>query len=143
LHPRLKRPLSALREVGCEVLVRSEATCRDPDPAGADPVREMWDRPGSERNVDERIQLEDALALRFGIAAADGDHEIGPLSFSCSRVAQIRRKPCVGLLANRARVEHDDIRLVTRHGLTEAERLEHALDPLRVVSVHLTTKREM
>src|SRR5581483_6632553 len=45
------------------------------------------------------------------------------------------------LLADRARVEDDDVRLVLRAGLAEAELLEHALDALAVVRVHLAPER--
>ena len=33
--------------------------------------------PGPERDVDERIEVEEPLALRLRVAAADGDHLLG------------------------------------------------------------------
>jgi hypothetical protein len=53
----------------------------------------------------------------------------------------VRGEALVGLLAHGARVEDDHVRLVLRRRLAEAERLEHALDPLRVVGVHLAAER--
>src|SRR5207249_3881462 len=47
----------------------------------------------------------------------------------------------VRLLADRAGVEDDDVRLLLDGRLAEAELLEHALDPLAVVSVHLAAER--
>ena len=46
----------------------------DAEAAGAEPVAEVGDRAGAEGDVDERVALEEPLALRLGVAAADGDH---------------------------------------------------------------------
>jgi hypothetical protein len=53
----------------------------------------------------------------------------------------VRREPRVRLLADRARVEDEDVGVVRLDGLAQAELLEHALDPLRVVGVHLAAER--
>ncbi len=81
-------------------------------PADADPVGQMRDRPGPERDVDERIELEDPLALRLRVAAADGDHALRVGLLQRPRLRQMRGKPLVGLLADRAGVEDDHVRLV-------------------------------
>ena len=74
-----------LRQPGGErTVVEAEAAARDADAAGAEPVAEVCDRAGAERDVNARIELEDALALRLGIAAADGDHALRILSASPS-----------------------------------------------------------
>ena len=65
------------RQVAGEVLVRSEPPARDAFAAGAEPLAEVRDRAGAERDVDLRVELEDPLALRLGVAAADGDDESG------------------------------------------------------------------
>ena len=128
-------------QVGGEMLVRAEATARDRVPACRDPRAEMRDRPGPERDVDERVALEDPLALCLGIAAADRDHEVGVAALAGARVAEVGGKPHVRLLADRAGVEHEHVRLVDGRRLAEAERLEHALDALRVMRVHLAAER--
>ena len=137
----LNGALAVLRQVAGEMLVRAEparARRRRPRP---DPLAEVRDRAGPERDVDLRIELEDPLLLRLGVAAADGDHEVGVLALPRSGVAEVGGELRVGLLADRARVEDDDVGLVLRGRLAEPERLEHALDPLGVVSVHLAAER--
>jgi hypothetical protein len=52
----------------------------------------------------------------------------------------VRGEALVGLLPDRAGVEDDHVRLDLGNRLPEAEVLEHALDPLRVVGVHLATE---
>jgi hypothetical protein len=52
----------------------------------------------------------------------------------------VRREALIRLLADRARVEDEHVRLVLVDGLAEAKRLEHALDPLRIVGVHLAAE---
>ena len=52
-------------------------------------------------------------------------------------LAEVPDQPVVGLLADRAGVEEDQVGVVARGRLAVAERLEHALHPLRVVLVHL------
>src|SRR5207237_397566 len=96
---------------------------------------------GPEGDVDLRVELEDALALRLGVAAADGDHAIGILALARRGVTEVRGELRVGLLADRAGVEDDDVRLGGSRRFAEPELLEHALDPLRVVSVHLAAER--
>ena len=57
------------------------------------------------------------------------------------RVAEVRGELRVGLLADRAGVEDEDVGVLGLRRLAEPERLEHALDALRVVSVHLAAER--
>ena len=101
----------------------------------------MRDRAGAERDVDLGVELEDALALRLGVAAADGDHAVGIAALAGDRVAEVRGELRVGLLADRAGVEDDDVGVVGRRRLAEPELLEQALDPLGVVGVHLAAER--
>ena len=107
-----KTSFAMRRELRREVLVRAEPAPLDRIAADCDPVAEMRDRAGPERDVDERVVLEDPLALRLGVAAADGDDEIRPLALPCRRVAEVRRQPRVRLLADGARVEDDDVGVV-------------------------------
>src|SRR4051812_25816104 len=133
--------LAGRRQLRCEAaVVEAEAAARDADPAGPQPVAEVRDRPRAERDVDERVALEDPLALRLGVAAADGDHAVGVLALPRRRLAEIRGELRVGLLPDRARVEDDDVGVAGGRRLPEPELLEHALDPLAVVSVHLAAE---
>ena len=91
------------------MLMRAELPARHGISAGGDPLAEVWDRAGPERDVDERVALEDPLALCFRVAATDGDDEIGPLTLACAGVSEVRREAGVGLLADGARVEDDDV----------------------------------
>ena len=101
----------------------------------------MRDRARPEGDVDERVEVEEPVALRLRVAAADGDHLLGIGELQHLRVPEVRREPLVRLLADRARVEDEDVGLLLRDGLPQSELLEHALDPLRVVSVHLAPER--
>ena len=138
LHPGLKRPFSVHRQGRGELaVVEPEAPTRHPHPTRAEPLAEVGDRAGAEGDVDVGIELEDPLALSLGEAAADGDHALGITSLACRCVAEISRELRVGLLADRACVEDDHVGLLGARSLAEAELLEHSLDPLRIVGVHL------
>ena len=100
----------------------------------------MGDRPGTERDVDGRVELEDPVPLRLRVAAADRDHAVRMLALARSCLAQVCRQLRVGLLADRAGVEDDDIRLGRGRRLPQPQFLEHALDALAVVSIHLTAE---
>jgi hypothetical protein len=106
----------------------------------AQPLAEMRDRPRAKRDVDVRVEREQPLALRLGVAAAHGDHLLRIALFQRASLREVRRKALVGLLADCAGVEDEQVRLVLRGRLAEAELLEHALDPLRVVGVHLAAE---
>ena len=128
------------RQVAGEVLVRAEAAARRV-PAGAEPLAKVRDRAGPERDVDLRIELEDALPLGLGVTATDRDDELGVLALARAGITEVGRELGVRLLADRARVENEHVGLLLRRRLAQSERLEHALDPLRVVGVHLAAER--
>src|SRR5581483_7948647 len=110
LHPRLEGPLPMVRQRRREgALVEAEAPARDADPAGAEPVAEVGDRSGAEGDVHARVELEDALALRLRVAAADGDHALGVPALARERLAEVRGELRVRLLPDRARVEDDHV----------------------------------
>ena len=64
----------------------------------------------------------------------------GIARFQRVRLGKMRREALVGLLADRARVEDDHVRLFLSRRLAQPELLEHPLDPLGVVSVHLAAE---
>src|SRR5207302_7145813 len=105
------------------------------------PRAEVRDRARSERDVHGRIELEQSLTLRLRVAAADGDHRVRLRALAGDRLTDVRGELRVWLLADRAGVEDDHVGLLLRGRLAEAELLEHALDPLRVVGVHLAAER--
>jgi hypothetical protein len=105
--------------------------------ARAEPVGEVRDRAGAERHVHVRIELEDAVSLRLRVAPAHGDHALGVGPLQRGRLSQVRGEALIRLLAHRAGVEDEYVGLLLGDRLTEADRLEQALDPLRVVGVHL------
>ena len=130
------------RQLGGEVaVVEAEPAPRDPDATCTEPIAEVCDRPGAERDVDSRVELEDPLALRLRVAAPDGDHTVGILALARGRLAEVRGELRVRLLPDRAGVEDDDVGLGGGGRLPEAELLEHALDALRVVRIHLAAER--
>ena len=143
LNPRLERALALGGELrGEAALVRgAERGTRDAEPSGAEPVAEMVDRARAEGDVDERITLEDAIALRLRVAAADCDHRVGVAHLEHLGVAEVGREPLVGLLADRAGVEHEHVSLARRRRLAEPELLQQAADALGVVRVHLAPER--
>src|SRR5207249_1745304 len=142
LHPSLERPLAMHRQLtGKDSVAQSESPARNTEAACAEPLAEVRDRPGSERDVDVRIELEQPFPLCLGVASADRDHLVGVAALQRCGLRQVRRELLIRLLANRARVEDENIGLVPCDSLAEPELLEHALDPLAVVSVHLAAER--
>ncbi len=118
-------------------LVEPEPAAGDPLPARAEPVGEMGDRAGAERDVDLRVELEDPLALRLGVAATDRDHAAGVAPLARGRLAEIGASFVSGFSRIVQVLKTTTSASLGAHGLAETELLEHALDPLRVVSVHL------
>ena len=97
----------------------------------------MGDGPGAKSDIDVRVEVS-TLSLRLGVTAADGHDRLGPFAaFAWPRYAHVCREALVGLLPDRARVEDEHVGLVRIGRLAKAELLECALDPLRVVGVHL------
>jgi hypothetical protein len=65
----------------------------------------------------------------------------GPPALAGRRLAQVGDEALVGLLADGAGVEEDQVGLVLLGRLAVAQRLEHPLHPLGVVLVHLAAER--
>src|SRR5207244_4234794 len=107
-----------------------ERSAGNPEPARAEPLAEVRDRAGPERDVDLRVQLEQPLALGLRVAAADRDHRLRVRALVCDCVAEMGRELRVRLLPDRAGVEDEDVCGFGLDRLPEAELLEHALDPL-------------
>src|SRR5215210_3293668 len=141
LNPRLELPLPVHREVAGEgPFFEPEAGARHARPAGAEPVPEVVNRSRAERDVDERIQAEETLSLRLGVAPPDGDDLVGVPLLQRARLREMSGEPLIGLLADGARVEDQHVRVLLRLRLAESELFEHALDALGVVRVHLAAE---
>src|SRR3954468_1503128 len=106
-------------------------------PPRPQPLAEVRDRARPEGDVDVRVEREQPLALRLGVAAADGDHLLRLALLQRPCLGEVRGEALVGLLADRAGVEDEHVGLRLFPRLAEPELFEHALDPLRVVRVHL------
>ena len=101
---------------------------------------ELVHLPGSEGDVDEREALEHLLLDRLRPAAADADDPLRLFALQALGLAQMGDEAAVGRLADRARIEEDQVGLPTLWRLGVAERLEHPLHSLRVVLVHLAAE---
>ena len=109
LHPGLEAALAVHRQRAGELalLTDAEAAARSGLAPGAEPIREMRDRARPERDVDERVEVEEPLALGLRVTAADGDHLLRVGELEHLRVAEVRGEALVRLLADRAGVEDD------------------------------------
>src|SRR5205085_10528079 len=143
LHPCLARALAVHRQCAPDgpLFPFPPSAALETEAPRAEPLAEMGDRSWAERDVDLRVEREDALALRLGVAAPNGDDRVGMLALARAGVAEIRSELRVRLLPDGAGVDDDDVGVLGCRRLTEAELLEHALDALRIVSVHLAAER--
>ena len=115
LHPGLEASLAVERQRGGEAaLVGGAESAPRRLAAGPEPLAEVGNRPRPEGDVDERVPLEDPLALRLGVAAADRDHPLRVAILERLRLRQVRGEALVGLLPDRAGVEDDDVGVLLR-----------------------------
>ena len=91
----------------------------------------------AEHDVDVRRRSLHELAVLLGEAAADRDLEVGPRVLQRLQSAEVPVELVVGVLADAARVEHDDVGRVEVVGRLHALGREQARDALGVVLVHL------
>src|SRR5437764_8767863 len=97
--------------------------------------------PRAEGDVHEREAGEDLLLDRLGPATADSDDPLRLLVLEPLGLPEMSEEAAVGALADRARVEEDQVGLVAGWRLRVADRLEHPLHALGVVLVHLAAER--
>src|SRR5439155_12884699 len=107
LHPRLEPALAVHRQLRGELSLFRDPPrpARDAEAAGAEPLAKVRDRPGPECDVDGRVEREEPLALRLGVAAADRDDHLGTFALARGGIPHVRRELRVRLLADCARVE--------------------------------------
>ncbi len=92
---------------------------------------------GPEDHVDVGARSSDALAIHLGEAAADGDLQARAALAQRLQVAQVPVEAVVGVLADAAGVEDDDVGVLERVRWDEPVAHEQPRDPLGVVLVHL------
>ena len=99
----------------------------------------------AEHDIEMRERLEKLVAVALPDAAADGDDALVEWGARAQRDVLHRGdlavQACVGSLAHAARHEDDDIGILELLDRKGAERLEHAVDALGIVLVHLTPER--
>ena len=94
----------------------------------------------SEHEVDERRAPDDRIALLAGHAAADADDHRGLVLLELLPAAELAEHLLLGLLADRAGIDQDDVRLGGILGQHQAVRRAEDVGHLRrVVLVHLAT----
>src|SRR5262249_8911950 len=93
-------------------LLDSETAACHAETPRTEPLAEVRNRARTKRDVDVRIELEEPLALRFRVAAADRDDRVRPRALLRRGVADVGREFRIGLLADRAGVEDEDVRLL-------------------------------
>ena len=96
---------------------------------------------GAEHDVDVTGPLAHDVAVLLGQAAGHDDLAAVPLGLPRLEVAEVAVELVVGVLADAARVEHDDVGVVEVAGRDQPVGLEQAGDALGVVLVHLAPER--
>ena len=95
----------------------------------------------AEDGVDVRRPLEEQLAVLLGQAAADRDLQLGPSLLDRLQMPEVPVELVVGVLADAAGVEDDNVGLVQVLGAGHAVCGQHRGDALGVVFVHLAPER--
>ena len=93
---------------------------------------------GAEHRVDERRLLLNEVAVLLGETAGDRDLHAGLARFGRLQVAERAVEAVVGVLADAARVEHDNVGVGLRIRRHQPVGLEQTRNAFRVVLVHLT-----
>ena len=101
-------------------------------------VRRAVDIVGAHHHVDVAGTLRDEILVLLGEATRHDDLTALALGLPGLEVAEVAVQLVVGVLANAAGVEHDDVGVGLVVGPDEPVGLEEPGDPLGVVLVHLT-----
>jgi hypothetical protein len=138
LHPALELAGALGGKVAGEALELEEAL--GGDRVAGEELTELVELARPEGDVDVGELPEDVVLDRLRPAPADADHPLGVAALERAGLAQVGDEALVGLLADRAGVEEDQVGVLAARRLGVADRLEHALHPLRVVLVHLAAE---
>ena len=139
LQPGLVAALALAGQVAGEVVEGREVALGQLA-AGGDVVAQLVDGARAERQVDERVEVEQLLLHRLRPAAADHDPLLRVALLGRARLHQVRHESLVGLLTDRAGVEHQHVGLALIPRFSHSQRLQQALDPLGIVHVHLAAE---
>ena len=107
LHPALELAGALGRQVAGEALELEEAL--GGQRVAGQELGQLVDLAGAERDVDEREVAEDLVLHRLRPAAADADDDLRVAALVRGGLAQVGDEAAVGLLADRARVEQDQV----------------------------------
>ena len=110
LHPGLELAGALGRQVAGEAL-ELEVALRA-ERVGGQELGELVDLARAEGDVDERELAEDVVLDRLRPAAADADDDVGPRALDALGLVQVGDEAAVGRLADRARVEEDEVGVV-------------------------------
>ena len=140
-HPRRVRGLAVARQRRGNVVDRDRLVPDLGDRAPLLGVVEQIDDAmgvvGAEHDVDPRCPFLDRLLVLLGHAPADDDLHRRLAALHSPQGTEIAVQLLVGVLADGAGVEHDNVGIFWSVGRRHAIRLEQPADPLGVVLVHL------
>jgi hypothetical protein len=108
------------------------------------PLQQRGQRPDvvrAEHHVHPGRPLNDVAAVLLRQAAADRDLHVRVRQLGRAQVTEVAVEPVVGVLPDRARVEHHDVSRVGVRGPHVSGVLQQTGDALGVVHVHLTAVR--
>ena len=109
LQPALEGALAPRRQVPGEALELEVAL--GGQRVAREELRELVHLPGAEGDIDEREALEHLLLDRLRPAAADADDPLRLFALQALGLAEVGDEAAVGRLADRARVEQDQVGL--------------------------------
>src|SRR5205823_15009422 len=96
---------------------------------------------GAEHHVYMRRPTLDEVTILLCQAAGDGDLHLGAVALEGLDLTEMAVELVVGVIADAARVQDDDVGLLHIVGGLHALAIEQTSDPLRVVRVHLAAER--
>jgi len=119
------------------VQVLLQPTEMDTQPGPLEQRGQRADVVGAEHDIDPRRAAQDLAAVLLREAAADGDLHVGFRRLDRGQLAEIAVQLVVGVLPDRAGVEHHDVGCLALFGRRVPGLLEQSGQSLRVVHVHL------
>src|SRR5262249_32289222 len=141
-HPRRMGDISTSRERRrVRLVLLEDLDDRALQPGTLEQRRRVRKVVSPEHDVDVAGAFDDEVAVLLGQAATHGDLHFGTSLLEGFDAAQVAVQLVVGVLADAARVEDDDVGFVDVVGVLHALGREKARDALRVVLVHLTSER--
>ena len=146
-HHRDERLERAAPTAGRAVILTSGAspvssTGRPLAPDAVDQLGDTGDGGRAEHEIDGGRPALDGVLVELRHAAHDADDEIRPLGLEQAQLAELREHLVLGLLADGAGVDEDEVGLGLVGGQLLAVLAQETGDPLGVILVHLTAVRD-